>query len=131
MDPGGESIRRGFTSSDARRTASVACSTRVVLRSQVHLDRGYEFTLLVAHGNAEDLGQVARLWDYYANKLKVNIFAYEYTGYGHATGSPSEEALYSDARAALGMLINNIGLDPATQIILLGKVRDAPSLRLP
>ena len=32
--------------------------------------------------------------------LHVNVFSYEYTGYGMSTGQPQEAAVYADIEAA-------------------------------
>ena len=42
--------------------------------------------------------------------LNVNIFAYDYTGYGMSTGEPSEEALYADIEAAFKYLRDIVGI---------------------
>jgi hypothetical protein len=51
----------------------------------------------------------------------VDVFAYEYSGYGHATGEPSELNIYSNARAALTLLSDGFGLKPERDIILFGE----------
>ena len=51
---------------------------------------------------------------------QVDVFAYEYSGYGHATGKPCEENLYSDARAALACLRDGFKLKPERDIVLYG-----------
>jgi len=53
--------------------------------------------------------------------VQVDVFAYEYSGYGHATGKPCEENLYSDARAALACLRDGFKLKPERDIVLYGK----------
>ena len=42
--------------------------------------------------------------------LDVNIFAYDYTGYGMSSGEPSEEALYADIEAAFKYLRDIVGI---------------------
>ena len=56
-----------------------------------------------------------------APRVQVDVFAYEYSGYGHATGKPCEENLYSDARAALACLRDGFKLKPERDIVLYGK----------
>ena len=63
-----------------------------------HIRRGFPLTVLVSHANAEDLGLVLQYWAYMSQQLQVDVFAYEYSGYGHATGKPCEENLYSVRR---------------------------------
>ena len=52
---------------------------------------------------------------------QVDVLAYEYSGYGHSTGSPSEDNIYSDARAALALLVDGFKLKPERDIVLYGK----------
>ena len=59
--------------------------------------------VLVCHGNAGNIGH--RL-DTYAALLEtgVNVFAFDYRGYGRSRGRPSEEGTYRDAQAAYAWL---------------------------
>ena len=43
-------------------------------------------TILYSHANAEDLGNIYPWCKFLSKMLGVNIFAYDYTGYGLATG---------------------------------------------
>ena len=58
-----------------------------------------EFTLLVSHGNAEDLGD-DRYWLDGLRHAGFSVFAYDYEGYGTSEGKPSEKACYQDVAAA-------------------------------
>ncbi|KAL1529545.1 hypothetical protein AB1Y20_000489 [Prymnesium parvum] len=91
--------------------------TRVPL---VHIDFGFPLTLLVSHGNGEDLGDCVRVWYKIAKMAKVNLVCYEYSGYGFASGKPSEDELYSNARAALRLIVETLKLPPS-KIVLVGK----------
>lgn len=88
-----------------------------------HIDRGASLTLLCSHSNAEDLGVVLTNWTAISAALDVNIFAYEYSGYGQATGDPcpSQKSLQADAEGALGVLTDRFGLTPSTDIVLYGR----------
>merc|ERR1719350_907800 len=59
-----------------------------------------KFTLLFSHGNAEDLGLIHRSLRDLSLHLQVNVFSYEYTGYGMSTGKAAEGAVYADIEAA-------------------------------
>ncbi|CAK9058505.1 unnamed protein product [Durusdinium trenchii] len=62
--------------------------------------------------------------------LDVNIFAYDYTGYGMSTGTPSEEALYADIEAAFKYLRDIVGI-PWSEIVLYGRsIGSGPSIHL-
>lgn len=105
-----------------------------------YFDRSAHLTILVSHGNAEDLGACVRrsgwwsggwkgasqsptlknqpltrqtntagmIYDQFfdfSRQLNVNVMAYEYSGYGKATGHPSEENCYADIDAAFKYLV--------------------------
>jgi len=56
-------------------------------------------TIIHCHGNAGNIGD--RLWvaaD--MSRLDVNVFLFDYRGYGKSKGLPTEKGTYADARAA-------------------------------
>ncbi|CAM8912645.1 unnamed protein product [Rhodiola kirilowii] len=61
-------------------------------------------TLLYSHGNAADIGVMYQLFFQLSIQLKINIFGYDYSGYGQSTGKPSEKSTYADIEAAYGYL---------------------------
>jgi pimeloyl-ACP methyl ester carboxylesterase len=75
-------------------------------------------TLLWFHGNAGNLshryGVLRELI-----KLPVAVFIIDYRGYGRSEGSPSEQGLYWDARAAWNHLTNERRI-PSNQIVIFG-----------
>jgi len=74
--------------------------------------------LLLCHGNAGNISH--RLHFYRAwLELGVNVFTFDYRGYGRSEGRPGEEGTYWDAQAAVGWLRQK-GFVP-TNIIALGK----------
>jgi fermentation-respiration switch protein FrsA (DUF1100 family) len=52
--------------------------------------------------------------------LPCNIFAYDYAGYGHSSGSPSEAEVYSDIETCFLYLRDVLGI-PWEQIVLFGR----------
>ena len=63
-----------------------------------------DVTLLWFHGNAGNIaGRLANL-KLIHNELQVNVFLFDYRGYGRSQGGPSEKGLYQDAEAALTYL---------------------------
>jgi uncharacterized protein len=52
--------------------------------------------------------------------LGLNVFIYDYRGYGQSTGQPSEQGVYVDAETAWAWLVENQGIDPG-RIILFGR----------
>jgi len=94
------------------------------------IDRDAKLTLLFSHGNAEDLGMIIQYFREVSHNLEVNIFAYEYTGYGMSTGEPHEQAVYADIEAAFKYLRDIIGI-PWTEVVLYGRsVGSGPSIHL-
>jgi len=85
-----------------------------------YIDKDYKYTLLASHGNAEDLGDIVTSFRELSQVLEVNIFAYEYTGYGMSTGEAREAAVYADIEAAFKYLRDIIGV-PWDQVILYGR----------
>eukprot|EP00301_Raphidiophrys_heterophryoidea_P016185 c2573_g1_i1.p1 GENE.c2573_g1_i1~~c2573_g1_i1.p1 ORF type:complete len:364 (-),score=81.87 c2573_g1_i1:4-1095(-) len=84
-------------------------------------DSNGDTTILFSHSNAMDLGIVVDLMHKLSLLLKVNMFAYEYTGYGVSSGGsgPSERDTYADATAAFEKLLE-LGI-PASSIICYGQ----------
>jgi|WetSurMetagenome_2_1015567.scaffolds.fasta_scaffold261346_1 pimeloyl-ACP methyl ester carboxylesterase len=62
------------------------------------------FTVLYNHGNGQNInrywGRVELLWE-----TGCNVFIYDYEGYGKSEGSPSGDACYADADAALAYVL--------------------------
>ncbi|HEX8088839.1 MAG TPA: alpha/beta hydrolase, partial [Blastocatellia bacterium] len=75
--------------------------------------------LLWFHGNA---GNLSHRYDMIRMlmKIPVNIFIIDYRGYGKSEGTPSEQGLYVDARAAWDYLTGERGIPP-DRVIIFGK----------
>ncbi len=56
----------------------------------------------------------------FSRQLNVNVMAYEYSGYGKATGSPSEANCYADIDAAFKYLVETKKVVPK-RIVLYGR----------
>uniref|UniRef100_A0A7S2MJ18 Serine aminopeptidase S33 domain-containing protein n=1 Tax=Zooxanthella nutricula TaxID=1333877 RepID=A0A7S2MJ18_9DINO len=94
------------------------------------IDKGAKYTLIFSHGNAEDLGSVIEKMREVSHILDVNVFAYEYTGYGMSTGVASEQAFYADIHAAYSYLKDVIGV-PWQRIVPYGwSIGSGPSVHL-
>lgn len=76
-------------------------------------------TLLFCHGNAGNISHRIEIIKVF-NELNLNVFIFDYRGYGRSQGSPSEEGLYQDAQAAYKYLLSrkNINKDA---IVIYGK----------
>lgn len=75
-------------------------------------------SILYCHGNSGSIGeQIPVLVE--LHRLKVNLFAFDYRGYGRSGGTPDEEGVLRDARAAYDHLVGPLGRS-ATEVLLLG-----------
>ncbi|CRK92754.1 CLUMA_CG006323, isoform A [Clunio marinus] len=79
-----------------------------------------KYTILFSHGNAADLGMLTSFYSRLVHHLNVNLFSYDYSGYGRSSGQPSEKNLYSDIEAAWDELIKRYDIKH-DDIILYGQ----------
>lgn len=106
------------------------------LRSGIHripalfIDKKADVTILFSHGNAEDLGMTSDWIMTLSDVLGVNVFAYDYTGYGRATGVPSEQGCYSDIDAAFNYLTINLKLSSESIVVFGRSLGTGPSCYL-
>lgn len=62
-----------------------------------------EVAILISHGNGGNISHRISLYEV-LHQVGVQVFAYDYRGYGHSEGRPSEMGTYRDAEAALAWL---------------------------
>jgi pimeloyl-ACP methyl ester carboxylesterase len=93
---------------------------------------GARYTVLFSHGNAADCGSMQTAYVELCQRIGVNVFAYDYTGYGSSSGTPSEAATYADIEAAYDFLVSSgVCTEPDRQIVLYGQsVGSGPSVKL-
>lgn len=75
---------------------------------------------LFAHGNAGNVSHRAATLKILHDRHQVAVLAFDYRGYGHSEGKPSEEGLFQDARAARAWLAKRTGVAEA-DILLMGR----------
>lgn len=78
-----------------------------------------ETVLLFCHGNAGNIGDrldSIRIF----HELGLDVFIFDYRGYGKSGGNPTEEGTYADARAAWDHLTKDRGNKPE-DIIIFGR----------
>lgn len=95
-----------------------------------YIDRRSTVTILFSHGNAEDIGMIYEWFCEFTRELNVNLFAYDYEGYGKASGTPSEASCYEDIEAAYNFLITSLHIPPSNIIIYGRSVGSGPSCYL-
>ncbi len=76
-------------------------------------------TLLFCHGHSGSLGHRVDLFRELL-RLPLNVFAFDYRGYGRSGGAPSEQGLFRDVRAAYDHLTSRLG-EVAERIVLFGQ----------
>jgi pimeloyl-ACP methyl ester carboxylesterase len=103
---------RGSENVDAQQSASGTLSRRRQI-------------LLFSHGNAEDVASIGPWMEIVAEELHVDVFAYDYPGYGapdegRSALEPSEAGAFACARAAYRHLRDEMKIDPR-DIVLFGR----------
>jgi len=78
-------------------------------------------TLIWFHGNAGNIGHRVENIKLLHDLVEVNIFIFDYRGYGRSDGRPSEEGTYLDGEAALDLIRKKIGTDAEKKIVLFGR----------
>ena len=80
---------------------------------------GSKQALLFFHGNAGNISHRGASVEIF-HRLGLNVFIFDYRGYGKSEGKPDEKGLYKDARAAWRYLSKERGFDQE-KIILFGR----------
>lgn len=90
---------------------------------------GAAWTVLHLHGNAGNISHRTDLVERLV-KLPADVLIVDWRGYGMSEGTPSEEGLYADARAAYDYLTLTRGV-PAARIVIHGEsLGAAPAIEL-
>ncbi len=79
-----------------------------------------DITLLWFHGNAGNIGHRVDDLALFHHLQGVNVFIFDYRGYGNSQGKPSERGVYQDSRAALAHLAGREDVDP-DRIVYYGR----------
>lgn len=73
-------------------------------------------TVLFCHGNAGNItSQIAAYR--YLQRFRLNVFAFDYRGYGRSEGRPSEAGVLADAHAAHDVLGDRFGVEDSRLVI--------------
>jgi fermentation-respiration switch protein FrsA (DUF1100 family) len=76
--------------------------------------------ILFCHGNAGNLIDRTNLVVKLREATNLPVLIFDYPGYGHSGGEPSEESLYASADTAYDWLTQQKGVDP-TQVVIFGE----------
>ncbi len=103
---------------DAGEVDIAFASGKNTLHAVFHRQPNSRYTVLFSHSNWGNIGE----WERLAEQLHscgVQVFAYDYRGYGASTGVPSVKGLCQDGIAAYDYLVR-VEKIPASQIVLFG-----------
>ncbi|MEW5915709.1 MAG: alpha/beta hydrolase [Gemmatimonadota bacterium] len=74
--------------------------------------------VLDCHGNAGNISSYGRpRWAAWMRAQGMNVFQFDYRGFGESSGSPNEQGLYADAEAAYAYLTDSLGVAPSRIVI--------------
>lgn len=76
--------------------------------------------VLFAHGNSGNIAVLADVLKDFCRRHRVAVMVFDYRGFGRSEGTPSEDGLYQDARAARVWLAHRSGLRE-TDLVLMGR----------
>jgi len=76
-------------------------------------------TVLFLHGNGGNISHRVQKMRIF-HDMGLEVFVFDYRGYGRSKGTPSEKGLYKDAQAAYDYLVVERGVAPA-RLILYGE----------
>ena len=79
-----------------------------------------DVTWLWFHGNAGNVGHRLENLRLLHDELGVSIFIFDYRGYGHSHGRPSEQGTYRDAEAAIRYVSSRQEISP-NRLVLFGR----------
>jgi len=76
-------------------------------------------TVIFCHGNSGNLSNCLETVEIF-HRLGMNVFAFDYRGYGNSTGTPDEKGTYQDAEAAWDLVTGELGEKPE-RMVLFGR----------
>lgn len=85
--------------------------------------------VLLCHGNAGNIGDRVLHADL-LSAAGFDVLLFDYRGYGHSSGRPSEQGTYRDARAALACMLGQADVEPARVLYLGESLGGAVALEL-
>jgi fermentation-respiration switch protein FrsA (DUF1100 family) len=76
--------------------------------------------ILYCHGNGEDVSTVGELAAMLSESLQASVFIFDYRGYGHSEGRPTEPGCIADGSAAQNWLAQRVGVR-ADDVVIMGR----------
>jgi fermentation-respiration switch protein FrsA (DUF1100 family) len=87
------------------------------------------YTVWFFHGNAEDLGDLEPILNA-LHDVGFAVLAFDYPGYGHSSGSPSESSLYAASRRVRRYLREELRVSPERTIIFGRSLGNGPAVQM-
>jgi len=110
-------------------TVRVQVAPQRYIVGEMHQNSAARYTILLSHGNAEDLGDLGPVARFMVEN-GFSVFAYDYEGYGRSSAGASESAVNDDVLAAFDYLVNERKI-PAHRIIAYGRsIGGGPAVEL-
>ena len=86
--------------------------------------------LIFCHGNFGNLTSRNQLVQFLRKKFDVSVFVFDYRGYGQSEGSPHEEGVLEDGRAAQAWLADRAGIHQHDVVLMGRSLGGAVAVRL-
>lgn len=114
---------------DAGGLIRIPVSTGQTLAAVHRVNPTSRSTVLLLHGNGEDLADIMPLVDRLDGK-GYSVLAFDYRGYGLSPGHPSEASIFEDVLAVYDHAVSSMGL-PAGSIMVWGRsLGSGPAIHL-
>jgi len=102
----------------------------VISIKNINKNKENSFSILFSHGNSSDLGTMYPFLVDMATQLKVDIYAYDYSGYGESEGKPSELSIYDDIETVIEFIISKCNLKQENIILFGNSLGSAPTIKI-
>ncbi|CAD8061565.1 unnamed protein product [Paramecium sonneborni] len=86
--------------------------------------------ILYSHGNSTDIGLMFDTYVDIVMECQINLFSYDYSGYGQSTGYPTDINLLYDIDSAYLFLVDQLQFEPRNIIIYGYSIGSGPSTNL-
>ena len=114
---------------DGGRVLKIAAGDGTRLSALYRANPQARYTVLLSHGNAEDLGDNLEFLAE-VHEAGFAVLAWDYRGYGTSEGSPSEKTLYSDEEAVYNYLVGELKTPPERILVLGRSLGSVPAVDL-